>query len=60
MRRFTEMLREYNENVRDKLQVAESFLNILIDGSRFGDYLTIILLLLYKLLDKKRKKRVEK
>ena len=54
MRRFTEMVRKYNKNLRDKSQVAESVINILIDGGGLGDYLTFIFSFLCKLLDKKK------
>ena len=54
MRRLSEIMREYNKNWRDKLQVAESAINILVDGGGFGDYLTFIFFLLCKLLERKK------
>ena len=53
MKRLSEIIDNYNQNWRDKLRAAESAVNILFHGGRFGDYLTLIFLLLYKLLERK-------
>ena len=42
MRRSSEIMRKYNKNWRNKSQVAESAINILVDGGGFGDYPTFI------------------
>ena len=53
MKRLSEIIDNYNQNWRDKLRAAESVVNILFHGGRFGDYLTLIFLLLCKLLERK-------
>jgi len=53
MKRLSEIIDNYNQNWRDKLQAAESVVNILFHVGKFGDYLTLIFLLLFKLLERK-------
>ena len=53
MRFFKELIREYNKNWMRKSQVAESAINVLFNGGRFGDYLTFLFAFLCKLLEKR-------
>ena len=54
MRHFSEIMHKYNKNWLVKSQMAESILNILVDGGEFGDYLTFFFSFLCKLLERKK------